>query len=79
MKETIRVYNKEDAKKAIISVGQELIRRASDICNDIERVSEITIFSTITVDEVVSLDVSKKYTTVFEEKEGEKDDNSITK
>lgn len=75
----VKVYSKEEAKQAVIAIGQELIRRAEDICNDLDRVSNITIMSTITADEEVSLNVTKNYTAMYEEKEEKNNDNSITK
>ena len=65
----VKVYSKEEAKQAVIAIGQELIRRAEDICNDLDRVSSITIMSTITADEEVSLSVAKNYTAMYEGKE----------
>lgn len=55
------VHSKEEAEQAIIAIGQELIRKASDITNDLDVVSSITILAEITVDDVVSVDVTKKY------------------
>lgn len=69
MIQSISVHNQEEAKKAVIAIGQELIRRADDICRDIERVSSITILSTITADEIVTVDVTKNYGVAYEEKE----------
>lgn len=69
MTKNIIVTNKKETKEAIISIAQELIRRADDITNDLEFVNSITIMSTITACEVVNLDVTKNYTTRFEEEE----------
>lgn len=62
------VHSKEDAEKAIISIGQELIKRAKDITNDIERVTTIKIDALISADEVINVNVTKNYITDFEEK-----------
>ncbi|MBR3697582.1 MAG: hypothetical protein IKM97_04920 [Clostridia bacterium] len=62
----VRVYNNENAKQAVIAIGQELIRRADDICSDLDRVNSIDIASKITADEEVSLSVTKNYTAMFE-------------
>lgn len=71
MIQNIRVHSQEEAKKAVIAIGQELIKRADDICRDLERVSSITILSTITADEEVTVDVTKKYTAMYKEEENE--------
>ncbi len=69
MIKSINVTNKEETKEAIISIAQELIRRADDITNDLELVNSITIMSTIAACDVVNLDVTKNYTTRFEKKD----------
>lgn len=75
MLKTILVNNSEEAKEAIISIAQELIRRADDITNDLDLVSSITIMSTITADETVNLNVTKNYIARFETKDnGEKNE-----
>ncbi len=63
------VKNKETCKDAIISIGQELIKRAEDISNDIERVSSIEISAKLNPDEVVNIDVKKNYIAKFEKEE----------
>lgn len=52
----LKPISKENVKKSIIAIGQELIKRASDIVNDLK--GEITNF-----------DIKKNYVAVFEEKE----------
>jgi len=58
---------KQEYEKAIKAIGQELIRRASDITNDIEYVFSIEIKAKITPDEVVNFDVTKNYAARFED------------
>lgn len=68
-----QVISKEDAEKAIISVGQEIIRRAKDICRDLERVRSIKIDAEIVAfpDEAININVTKNYVTDFvNEKQG---------
>lgn len=64
-----KVTNKEEAEKAIISVGQEIIRRAKDICNDLNRVASIKIDAEIIPfpDEAINVYITKNYITKFEE------------
>lgn len=71
-----KVTNKEEAEKAIVSVGQEIIRRAKDICNDVSRVTSIKIDAEIIPfpDEAISLNVTKNYIAEFEEKRREKEE-----
>lgn len=45
---------KEEMKKALISIGQEIIDRAEDVSNDLKLVRSITIFSQIEPSEVPS-------------------------
>ena len=68
-----QVTNKEEAEKAVISVGQEIIRRAKDICNDINMVTAINIKATIIPfpDAYQTMEVTKEYTTNFEEEKKE--------
>ena len=61
------IHNKQECEKAIKAIGQELIRRASDISNDIEYVFSIEIKAKITPDEVVNFDVTKNYAARFED------------
>ncbi len=65
-KEILIACGKEKVNKSIKATGQELIRRADDITNDIEFVKEITIHATITPNEIVNFDVNKNYTARFE-------------
>lgn len=71
-----KVTNKEEAEKAVISVGQEIIRRAKDICNDVSRVTSIKIDAEIIPfpDEAISLNVTKNYIAEFEEERREKEE-----
>ena len=64
---TIPIRSKEDVKNGIIAVGQELIKRAGDISNDIEHVTSITIYARLDPAEVVNFDVTKNYTAFLEE------------
>lgn len=61
---------KENVRKSIISIGQELIKRADDIVNDINKVSTITINAILTPEEVTNFNITKNYTAMFEDKEG---------
>ncbi len=61
------VHSKQECEKAIKAIGQELIRKAADISNDIENVSSIEIKAKITTDEVVNVDVTKNYTARLDE------------
>lgn len=69
MAETIKVCDKETAKKGIIAIGQELIKRAEDITNDIEQVTSITISAKLNPLEIVNFNVTKNYTAIIEDKE----------
>ena len=64
-----KVTSKEETEKAVISVGQEIIRRSKDICNDIDKVSAINIKATIVPlpDGYQTMEVTKEYLTSFEE------------
>ncbi len=70
MKETLTPVGKENVKKSIIAIGQELIERADDITNDLKFVANIEINAKLTVDEVTNFDIKKNYIARFEEKEG---------
>lgn len=53
--------NEEHCIKSIKAIGQNLIDRAEDICNDLDKVSSITIYANINPDNVVNFDVTKNY------------------
>lgn len=65
------VMSKDEAEKAVIAVGQEIIRRATDICNDLKGVTSIKIDAEIIPfpDEAISINVNKNYIAEFEEEE----------
>lgn len=52
---------KEGVKKALISIGQEIIDRAEDTSNDIKLVRSITISSQIEPTEVPAVRIEKEY------------------
>lgn len=55
------IHSKEDSINAIKAIGQGLINRADDICNDLNRVRSITIYAHITPEEIVNFDITKNY------------------
>lgn len=57
----IAIANKNDAKEALIAIGQELINRAEDITSDLEHVTSITICAELNPTEVVNFNVTKNY------------------
>lgn len=65
----IRTHDKESAKKNIIAIGQELIKRADDITNDLDKVIEIKIVASLKYDEIANFDIIKNYQACFEESE----------
>lgn len=58
---------KDSVNEAIKAIGQELIRRADDISNDIKKVNTITIHVTLTPEEITNFDITKNYIAEFEE------------
>lgn len=66
-KEIITIIGKENVNKAIKAIGQELIIRADDISNDIDKVNTITINAILTPTEIVNFDITKNYIATFEE------------
>lgn len=56
-----------ETKQGIIAIGQQLIERAEDICNDLTDVHSITINAEIVADKVVNFDVIKNYNARFKE------------
>lgn len=69
MEETLVPIAKENVKKAIIAIGQELIKRADDITNDLEFVSNIEINAKLTPDEITNFDIKKNYIAKYSEEE----------
>lgn len=59
--------SKESVKNGMIALGQELIKRAEDVSNDIEHVTSITVYARLNPAEVVNLDITKNYTAYLEE------------
>lgn len=60
---------KENVKNSIIAIGQELIKRAYDITNDLEFVSNIEINAKLTPDEITNFDIKKNYIAKYSEEE----------
>lgn len=52
---------KKDVENWIKFIGQNLIDRAKDISNDIDKVRTITIYANITPDEILNFDITKNY------------------
>ena len=71
MKEAVTPVGKENVKKSIIAIGQELTERADDITNDLKLVANIEIYAKLTPDEITNFDIKKNYTATYEDKEGE--------
>ena len=65
----INVQGKENTIKSIKAIGQNLIERAEEICNDLDNVKSITIYANLTPNEICNFDVTKNYAANFEEKE----------
>lgn len=61
------VQDRKTCKDGIIAIGQELIRRAEEICNDLENVSTISISALLEHGEVVNFDITKNYIASLEE------------
>lgn len=59
----------ENVKNSIIAIGQELIKRADDITNDLEFVSNIEINAKLTPDEITNFDIKKNYIAKYSEEE----------
>ncbi len=64
-----KITDKEQCKKAIESIGQDLIKRAEDIANDLKFVTSIEIKAKLNPCEIINYDVSKNYTVFWEDKE----------
>lgn len=65
----LKPIGKKNAKKSIIAIGQELIKRADDITNDLKFVTNIEINANLTPYEITNFDIKKKYTAMYEEGE----------
>lgn len=60
----------------IKSIGQSLINRAEDICNDLDKVSSITIYANVEPTEITNFDITKNYC-VYDEYLVEKNKKTI--
>lgn len=60
MQKQLIPIGKEKVKESIIAIGQELIKRADDITNDLEFVANIEISAKLTPDEVTNFSINKK-------------------
>ena len=63
----IPVDNKENARESIIAIGEELIKRADDITNDMKHVSSIIIHAELSPQEIANFDVTKNYAVTIDE------------
>lgn len=77
MQMILGVYSKEDAEKAIIAIGQELIRKSADVSRDLENVSSIKIEAVILPGEVVNVNINKNYTARFEEMNNKENSSEV--
>lgn len=55
----LKPNSKENAKKSIIAIGQELIKRADDITKDLKCVTNIEINANLTPSEIINFDIKK--------------------
>lgn len=69
MGEQLVPIGKEEVKKSIMAIGQELIKRADDITNDLKFVSNIEINAKLISDEITNFDIKKNYIATYEDKE----------
>ena len=69
MKEQLPPIGRENVKKSIITIGQELIKRADDIVNDLKSVANIEIYAKLTPEEITNFDIKKNYIAIYEDKE----------
>lgn len=69
MQKQLVPIGKENVKNSIIAIGQELIKRAYDITNDLEFVSNIEINAKLTPDEITNFDIKKNYIAKYSEEE----------
>lgn len=69
MQKQLVPIGKENVKNSIIAIGQELIKRAGDITNDLEFVSNIEINAKLTPDEITNFDIKKNYIAKYSEEE----------
>ena len=69
MQKQLAPDGKENVKKSIIAIGQELIKRASDIANDLKLVANIEIYAKLTPDKITNFDIKKNYVATFDDKE----------
>lgn len=69
MQEPLIPTGKENVKKSIIAIGQELIKRADDITNDLKFVANIEVYAKLTPDEITNFDIKKNYMATYEDKE----------
>lgn len=59
--------SKEELKKAIISIGENLIEKADEICRDIDLMKELEIKAIIVPFQAVDYSINKKYLATFNE------------
>lgn len=69
MQKPLIPVERENVKKSIIAIGQELIKRADDITNDLKYVANIEINAKLTPDEVTNFNIKKNYIAIYEEEE----------
>ena len=62
----------DNAKEAIIAIGQTLIERAEDITNDLNMVKSITIYANIQVNEAINFDITKNYIATLKDNKEDK-------
>ena len=56
-----KTIGKECVKEHIIEIGQDLIKRAEEISNNIDNVRDITIYAMLTAEDIVHYNITKSY------------------
>ena len=59
----------DGTENCIKAIGNSLIKKAKDISNDIDRVTNIRIEAVICNDEIINFDVTKNYVAELEDKD----------
>lgn len=69
MVQPVKPLGQENCKKALQSIGQDLINRAEDISRDLSFVKSITIYAQLNPTEIINYDVTKNYAVFLNEEE----------
>ena len=65
----IKILGKDNVRKGIIAISQNLLENIDEICSNLDNVKSITIHAELMPNEICNFDITKNYIANFKEEE----------